>query len=61
MQLLQVQNLTRRVGGLSAASDPTFAVGRGEIGGSIEFNRAGKTMQDGPLDQRGGRGRFRLN
>ncbi len=57
MPLLQVENLTRRFGGLSAVSDLSFSVEEGEI----RPNGAGKTMRDGPLDQRGGRGRFRLN
>ncbi len=61
MPLLQVENLTRRFGGLSAVSDLSFSVEEGEIRGLIGPNGAGKTMRDGPLDQRGGRGRFRLN
>ena len=43
MQLLQVENLTRRFGGLSAVSDLSFAVEEGEIRGLIGPNGAGKT------------------
>ncbi len=61
MPLLEVDNLTRRFGGLSAASDLSFAVEEGEIGGSIDPDGAGETMPDGPLDRRAGWGRGRLN
>ena len=43
MPLLEVDNLTRRFGGLSAVSDLSFAVEEGEIRGLIGPNGAGKT------------------
>ncbi len=43
MPLLEVDNLTRRFGGLSAVSDLSFAVEAGEIRGLIGPNGAGKT------------------
>jgi branched-chain amino acid transport system ATP-binding protein len=43
MPLLEVDNLTRRFGGLSAVSDLTFSVEEGEIRGLIGPNGAGKT------------------
>jgi branched-chain amino acid transport system ATP-binding protein len=43
MPLLEVDNLTRRFGGLSAVSDPSFAIEEGEIRGLIGPNGAGKT------------------
>lgn len=43
MPLLDVQRLTKRFGGLTAVSDVTFAVERGEIFGIIGPNGAGKT------------------
>ncbi len=43
MPLLEVNNLTRRFGGLSAVSDLTFSVEEGEIRGLIGPNGAGKT------------------
>ncbi len=43
MQLLQVENLTRRFGGLSAVSVLSFAIEEGEIRGLIGPNGAGKT------------------
>ncbi len=59
--LPEVDNPTRRFGGLSAASDLGFAVEVGEIRGLIGPNGTGKTMPDGLLDRRAGRGRCRLN
>lgn len=41
--LLDVQNLTRRFGGLTAVSDVSFSVEKGEIFGIIGPNGAGKT------------------
>jgi branched-chain amino acid transport system ATP-binding protein len=41
--LLDVQNLTRRFGGLTAVSDVSFSVDKGEIFGIIGPNGAGKT------------------
>ena len=61
MPLLEVANLTRRFGRLSAVSDLRFAIEQGEIRGSIDLNGAGKAVPDGLLDQRAGRDRFRLN
>jgi branched-chain amino acid transport system ATP-binding protein len=43
MTLLQVQNLTRRFGGLVAVNDVSFTVNQGEIVGLIGPNGAGKT------------------
>ena len=43
MPLLEVDNLTRRFGGLSAVSELSFAVEEGEIRGLIGPNGAGKT------------------
>lgn len=43
MALLQVQNLTRRFGGLVAVNDVSFTVNQGEIVGLIGPNGAGKT------------------
>ena len=41
--LLDVKNLTRRFGGLTAVSDVSFSVAKGEIFGIIGPNGAGKT------------------
>jgi branched-chain amino acid transport system ATP-binding protein len=41
--LLQVQDVSRRFGGLAAVSEVTFEVGRGEIVGLIGPNGAGKS------------------
>lgn len=41
--LLEVKNLTRRFGGLTAVSEVSFAVDKGEIFGIIGPNGAGKT------------------
>lgn len=41
--LLEVKNLTRRFGGLTAVSDVSFSVAKGEIFGIIGPNGAGKT------------------
>ena len=43
MPLLEVDNLTRRFGGLSAVSDLSFAIEEGEIRGLIGANGAGKS------------------
>jgi branched-chain amino acid transport system ATP-binding protein len=41
--LLQVENITKRFGGLTALSDVTFSIAQGEIYGLIGPNGAGKT------------------
>jgi len=43
MPLLEVQNLTKRFGGLSANQDISFTVNKGELVGLIGPNGAGKT------------------
>ncbi len=61
MPPLEVDNPTRRFGGLSAMRDLGFAVEEDEIRGLIGPNGTGKTMPDGLLDRRAGRDRFPLN
>src|SRR6476620_6777916 len=62
MPILEVQNLTRRFGGLVAVNDVSLSVDAGEIRGLIGPNGAGKTtlfnLVSGSLPPTSGRVRF---